>query len=40
VQTTVGAAGAAASLPAKPTKFLKVVDEAGTTLVVPAYAAA
>jgi hypothetical protein len=40
VQTTVGAAGTAATLPAKPTKFLKVVDEVGTTLVVPAYAAA
>lgn len=39
-QTTVGAAGAASALPATPTKYLKVVDSAGTTLVVPAYAAA
>jgi hypothetical protein len=39
-QTTVGAAGAASALPATPTKFLKVVDSAGTTLVIPAYAAA
>lgn len=40
VQTTVGAAGGANALPATPTKYLKVVDDAGTTLVVPAYAAA
>lgn len=39
-QATVGAAGAAAALPATPTKFLKVKDSAGTTLVIPAYAAA
>jgi hypothetical protein len=39
-QTTVGAAGAGSPLPATPTKYLKVVDSAGTTLVVPAYAAA
>lgn len=39
-QTTVGAAGGAAALPATPTKYLQVVDSAGTTLVVPAYAAA
>jgi len=38
-QTTVGAAGGASALPATPTKYLKVVDSAGTTLVVPAYAA-
>ncbi len=38
-QTTVGAAGGASALPATPTKFLKVTDSAGTTLVVPAYAA-
>lgn len=38
-QTTVGAAGAASALPATPTKYLKVQDSAGTTLVVPAYAA-
>lgn len=39
-QTTIGAAGGAAALPATPTKFLKVKDSAGTTLVIPAYAAA
>lgn len=39
-QTTVGAAGGASALPATPTKYLKIVDSAGTTLVVPAYAAA
>jgi len=39
-QTTVGAAGGASALPATPTKFLKVVDSAGTTLVIPAYTAA
>lgn len=38
-QTTVGAAGGASALPATPTKYLKVVDSAGTTLVIPAYAA-
>ncbi len=38
-QATVGAAGGASALPATPTKYLKVVDSAGTTLVVPAYAA-
>lgn len=38
-QTTVGAAGGAAALPATPTKFLRLVDSAGTLLVVPAYAA-
>lgn len=38
-QTTVGAAGGASALPATPTKFFKVVDSAGTTLVIPAYAA-
>ncbi len=36
-QTTVGAAGAASVLPAFPTKYLKVKDNAGTTLVIPAY---
>lgn len=40
VQTTVGAAGAAAAPPASPTKYLQVVDNTGATLVVPAYAAA
>lgn len=40
VQTTVGAAGLASALPATPTKYLKVVDDTGATLVVPAYAAA
>lgn len=39
-QTTVGAAGAASALPATPTKYFKVKDSAGTTLVIPAYAAA
>jgi len=38
-QTTVGAAGAAAALPAAPAKYLKVQDSAGTTYVIPAYAA-
>lgn len=38
-QTTVGAAGAASALPATPTKYLKVQDSAGTTYVIPAYAA-
>ncbi len=40
VQTTVGAAGAAAAPPATPTKYLKVVGDDGVTYVVPAYAAA
>lgn len=39
-QTTVGTAGGASAPPATPTKYLKVVDSAGTTLVIPAYAAA
>lgn len=38
-QTTVGAAGGASALPATPTKYLKVVDSAGTVLAIPAYAA-
>jgi hypothetical protein len=38
-QTTVGAAGGASALPATPTKYLKIKDSGGTTLVVPAYAA-
>ena len=38
-QTTVGAAGGASALPATPTKYLKILDSAGTTLVIPAYAA-
>lgn len=38
-QTTVGAAGGASALPATPTKYLKVVDSAGTAYVIPAYAA-
>ena len=37
-QTTVGAAGGASALPATPTKYLKVRDSAGATLVIPAYA--
>jgi hypothetical protein len=39
-QTTVGAAGGASALPATPTKYLQVKDSAGTTLIIPAYAAA
>jgi len=39
-QTTVGAAGAAAALPATPSKYLKIQDETGATFVIPAYAAA
>lgn len=38
-QATVGAAGGASALPATPTKFVKVLDETGATLVIPAYAA-
>lgn len=38
-QTTVGAAGGASALPATPTKYFKVVDSAGTELIIPAYAA-
>jgi len=38
-QTTIGAAGGASALPATPTKYLKVVDSAGTVLIIPAYAA-
>jgi len=38
-QTTVGAAGGASALPGAPTKYLKVVDSSGATLVIPAYAA-
>jgi len=38
-QTTVGAAGGASALPGTPTKYLKVVDSSGATLVIPAYAA-
>ncbi len=40
MQTTVGAAGAAAALPATPSKYFKVQDETGTTFVIPGYAAA
>lgn len=36
-KTTVGAAGGASALPATPTKYLAVKDEAGTTLLIPAY---
>ena len=39
-QTTIGAAGGASALPATPTKYLKIIDSAGTTLIIPAYAAA
>jgi hypothetical protein len=38
-QTTIGAAGGASALPATPTKYFKVTDSAGTTLIIPAYAA-
>lgn len=38
-QATVGAAGKAAPLPSAPTKYLRVVDSTGATLVIPAYAA-
>lgn len=36
-QTTVGAAGSASALPSAPVKYLKVVDSAGTTYVIPCY---
>lgn len=39
-QTTVGAAGAAAALPAAPTTYIQVKTASGNTLVIPAYAAA
>lgn len=39
-QTTIGAAGTAAALPAAPTKYLRVVDSAGNILAIPAYASA
>lgn len=39
-QTTVGAAGAAAALPATPTTYLRVRDDANNELVIPAYAQA
>lgn len=38
-QTTVGASGEATALPAKPVKYLKVTDNTGAQLVIPAYAA-
>ncbi len=38
-QTTIGAAGGASALPATPTKYIKFKDSAGTTLIIPAYAA-
>lgn len=38
-QTTVGAAGPASPLPAAPTKYLKVTDNTGAKLLIPAYAA-
>jgi len=37
-QTTVGAAGAAAALPATPSKYYQVTDSSGATFVIPAYA--
>jgi hypothetical protein len=39
VQTTVGAAGAASSLPASPSKYLKIIGNDGQTYVIPAYLA-
>lgn len=36
-QATVGAAGGAPSLPATPVKYLRVVDDAGNVVVIPAY---
>lgn len=39
-QATVGAAGGASVLPITPTKYFKITDSTGATLVVPAYAAA
>lgn len=39
-QTTVGAAGAASALPATPTEYLKVQNNAGQTRVIPCYLAA
>jgi len=39
IQTTVGAAGGASALPAAPSKYLKVLDNAGSVFVIPAYAA-
>lgn len=39
VQTTVGAAGAAAAPPATPSKYLKVIGDNGLTYVIPAYLA-
>jgi len=37
-QITVGAAGGASAPPATPTKWLRVSDSAGNSLVIPAYA--
>ena len=38
-QTTVGAAGGGSALPATPTKYVKILDNAGTEFVIPCYAA-
>jgi hypothetical protein len=38
-QGTVGNAGSAQAVPAAPSKYLKIVDHTGTTLLIPAYAA-
>jgi pectate lyase-like protein len=35
--TTVGAAGAASALPAQPLKYIRVFDETGTLVAIPAY---
>jgi hypothetical protein len=39
-QTTVGIAGPASATPASPTKYIKVKDNSGNDLVIPAYNAA
>ncbi len=39
LQTTVGTAGTAASLPSAPKKYWKLTDSDGSTVVVPVYAA-
>lgn len=39
-QTTIGAAGGAAALPATPVRYLLVEDATGTTVAIPAYTSA
>lgn len=36
-QTTVGATGSADALPANPVKYIRIVDDTGTVVVIPAY---